>query len=92
MTSDIWNTLNNHQTVNTNILLDHNVYTVEYKGKNIVVIEVPRAERKDKPGYAGADMFTGTYRRAHEGDYHCSKEEIKALLRDQSDTSQDHWF
>lgn len=54
-----------------------------------VVIEVPRADRRDKPIYVGQDMFKGTFRRTHEGDYLCSAEEIKSMLRDQADTSQD---
>ena len=55
----------------------------------LVAIEVPRADRRDKPVYVGPDMFKGSYKRNHEGDYHCSKEEIKAMLRDQADTPQD---
>jgi ATP-dependent DNA helicase RecG len=53
------------------------------------VIEVPRADRHDKPVYIGTDMFSGSYKRNHEGDYHCTKEEVKAMLRDQTDTSCD---
>lgn len=86
---DIWNTLNNPQKINANILLERNVYAQEYEGKNYVIIEVPRANRQDKPIFVGTDMFKGTYRRNHEGDYKCTKDEIKAMLRDQSDTSSD---
>lgn len=89
MLSDIWNTLNNRQKINTNILLEHHVYSIEYNGMNFVVIEVPRADRRDKPVYIGQDMFKGTFRRNHEGDYHCTAEEVKAMLRDQADTTQD---
>lgn len=89
MLSDIWNTLNNRQKVNTNILLDHHVYHTGYKGMTFIVIEVPRADRRDKPVYVGQDMFKGTFRRNHEGDYHCSAEEVKSMLRDQADTTQD---
>ena len=86
---DIWNTLNNRQKISTNILLEHHVYTVKYEDRDYVVIEVPRADRQDKPVYIGQDMFRGTFKRNHEGDYHCTKEEIKAMIRDQSDTSAD---
>ena len=89
MLSDIWNALNNRQKVNTNILLDHHVYHTGYKGMTFIVIEVPRADRRDKPVYVGQDMFKGTFRRNHEGDYHCSAEEVKSMLRDQADTTQD---
>ena len=89
MLSDIWNTLNNRQKVNANILLDHHVYHAEYNGMTFIVMEVPRADRRDKPIFVGQDMFKGTFRRNHEGDYHCSAEEVKSMLRDQADTTQD---
>ncbi len=89
MLSDIWNTLNNRQKINANILLEHHVYHTDYDGMTFIVIEVPRADRRDKPIYIGQDMFKGTFRRNHEGDYHCSAEEVKFMLRDQADTAQD---
>ena len=89
MLLDIWNTLNNRQKISNNILLEHHVYTIEYDGMNFVVIEVPRAERREKPIYVGQDMFKGTFRRNREGDYHWSVEEVKSMLRDQADTTQD---
>ena len=89
MLSDIWNTLNNKQKVNTNILLDHHVYLTDYGKMTFIVMEVPRADRRDKPIFVGPDMFKGTFRRNHEGDYHCSAEEVKSMLRDQTDISQD---
>lgn len=51
MISNIWNTLNNRQKISTNILLEHHVYPVEYNGVTIIVVEVPRADRRDKPVY-----------------------------------------
>lgn len=89
MITNIWNTLNNRQKINANILLEHHIYKVPYNDMWIVVIEVPRADRRDKPIYVGQDMFRGTFRRNFEGDYHCTREEVKAMLRDQADTTQD---
>ena len=89
MISDFWNTMNHPTKISANILLDHHVYKVPYNGMELVAIEVPRADRRDKPVYVGQDLFKGSYKRNHEGDYHCSKEEIKAMLRDQADTPQD---
>ena len=31
----------------------------------------------------------GSYKRNHEGDYHCTGEEVKAMLRDASDYGMD---
>lgn len=46
MLSDIWNTLNNRQKININILLEHHVYSVDHDGMHFIVIEVPRADRR----------------------------------------------
>ena len=86
---DIWNTLNNRQKISSNILLEHHVYSCAYQDRDYVVMEVPRAERTQKPVFIGEDMFKGSFKRNHKGDYHCTKEEVKAMLRDQSDTSAD---
>ncbi len=88
---DIWNTLNNRQKISANILLEHQVYSVEYEGRDYVVLEIPRADRSYKPVFVGQDMFKGSFKRNQEGDYHCTKEEIKAMIRDQSDTSADSY-
>lgn len=63
---------------------------VERAGEEkIVVIEVPRAMRWDRPVYIGGDPYTGTYRRGGEGDFRCRKEEVDAMLRDASLRTQD---
>lgn len=89
MVKDIWNTLNNRQKISANILLEHHVYATEYEGLDYVVIEVPRADRRDKPIYVGTDMFTGSFKRNHEGDYHCTKDDVRSMIRDSLDTSAD---
>lgn len=89
MLADIWNTLNNRQKISANILLEHHVYVAECDGLEYIIIEVPRADRRDKPIFVGTDMFRGSFKRNHEGDYHCTKEDVKAMIRDQSETSAD---
>lgn len=89
MQSDLWNTLNNPNKISSNILLDNHIYISEHNGLQCIVIEVPRADRREKPVYIGADPFKGTFRRNHEGDYHCKKEEVLSMMRDQSAESMD---
>lgn len=89
MITNIWNSLNNPQKISNNILLDHHVYSIKYENMNIVVIEVPRADRRDRPVYIGTDMFKGSFKRNNEGDYHCRREEVLAMVRDQSAESVD---
>lgn len=78
LAADFWNGVNNRAVTNTNILSDQNVQIRESEGNRIVVIEVPRADRHDKPVYIGSDPFAGTYRRNGEGDYRCTREEALA--------------
>lgn len=88
---DFWDTINNKKKVSLNLLTDQDVelYHAEGSGDIIIVIHVPSAKREDKPVYLNNDMFGGTYRRNWEGDYHCSAQEVKAMLRDQPEATMD---
>ena len=84
-----WDGVNNREKVNVNILFDRHVYSVKCRGRDVVVIEVPRADRRERPVYVGKDVFNGAYRRSGEGDYKCSREAVLAMLRDASDVTAD---
>ena len=87
--ADFRSTLNNRQKVSVNILSDKHFKIIEVDGNRIVVIDVPRADRTDRPVYLGKDPFAGSYRRNGEGDYHCTADEVRNMMRDQSSISQD---
>ena len=89
MIADIWNAVNNPQRVSANVLFNHQVYKVKCGSKVVVVVEVPRAERTERPVYVGRDVFRGTFRRNGEGDYHCSQEAVEALIRDKCPETAD---
>ena len=89
LVADVWNAANNPQRVSANVLFNHQVYKVDYQGKALVVVEVPRAERTERPVYVGHDVFRGTFRRNGEGDYHCSKEAVEAMIRDKCPETAD---
>ena len=86
---DFWNTINNPQKISLNILTDKMVSVRTVGDKQIVVIEVPRAEREMRPVYVGTDPIRGTYRRNNEGDFHCTREQVSAFFRDASPVSVD---
>lgn len=87
---DFWNTVNNRQKVSSNILTDSMAVTEKLEGKDVIVINVPRAERTSRPVYVGSDPRTGTYRRNFEGDYHCSLEEVALMIRDSALVTDDN--
>ena len=86
---DFWNTVNNPKKTSVNLITDADVDTYDVNDDVILVIHVPPAKRTDKPVFINDNLFGGTYRRNWEGDYHCSREEIKAMLRDQTDQTMD---
>lgn len=45
------------------------------------------AKREQKPVFINNDMFGGTFKRNHEGDYHCTSLQVKSMLRDQTEST-----
>ena len=86
---DFWDTINNKNKVSVNLLTDDDVDIFEENNGIIMVIRVPRAKREQKPVYINGDMFSGSFRRNWEGDYHCDRSEVLAMLRDQPEETAD---
>lgn len=86
---DFWNMVNNRQKISANIVTEKMVSEELFDGHPILVVRVPRAERSAKPVFVGTDPKSGTYRRNHEGDYHCSLDEMSLMFRDASAVTQD---
>ncbi len=85
---DFWNTINSDK-VNINILKDSQVGITKIKGNNIIWIKIPPADYRCKPIYINGNILKGSFKRNHEGDYHCTEEEVKSMLRDASDAGND---
>lgn len=86
---DFWDTINNTKKVNINLLREDDVEIYNYNDDIIMAIHVPAARREQKPVYINDDMFGGTFRRNFEGDYHCTRIQVKTMLRDQADDTID---
>ena len=86
---EFWDIVNNPKKVSVNILSDKDVCVQELNGKNIIVINIPRADRAYRPIYIDGNPITGTYRRNGEGDYKCTQEEYLSMVRDASVKTQD---
>lgn len=88
---EFWDNMNNPKKVSINLLSEDDVQTYEV-GDNkdvIMVIYVPMAKREQKPVYINNDIFNGTFRRNYEGDYHCTRLQVKTMLRDQTERTMD---
>jgi ATP-dependent DNA helicase RecG len=85
----VWDSLNNRGVVSVNLLSNEQVRVVPAGDHSILMIEVPRANRRQRPVYTGQNPITGTYRRNYEGDYHCNPDEVGRMLADQSEEPAD---
>ncbi len=85
---DFWNTVHSDK-VSSNILVDADVGTCEVNGATIMWIRVPQADYRQRPVYINGNPMKGSFKRNHEGDYHCTEDEVKAMLRDASDSGND---
>ena len=86
---EFWDAHNNPEKLNTPICTnsDVNIQTIDERA--LVIITVPRATRSLRPIYIKNNPMTGTFKRNHEGDYRCTQDEIKQMLRDASNDPQD---
>lgn len=80
---------NNKKKVNVNLLADQHVQVVNIDSKLVIVVEIPTARREQKPIYLNNQLMTETYIRRHEGDCHCSEEQIKRMMAEQVEDSRD---
>ena len=54
---------------------------MDVDGKDLVIMEVPRAERHLRPVYVNGRVEDGTFRRGPEGDYLCTLDEVDSMVR-----------
>ena len=86
---DFWDTINNRKKVSINLLKDEDVQTYSVNENAIIVISVPAAKREDRPVFVNDNLLGGSFRRNGEGDYHCTRSEVKAMLRDATEETSD---
>ncbi|MEY2837808.1 MAG: hypothetical protein RJB60_107 [Pseudomonadota bacterium] len=88
--TELFNNLNNRQKVSANLLTDQLVREWSVQGKTLLVVEIPRARRQQRPVYLTPNPLGGnTYRRLNEGDRPLADEEVKRMLAEQMEDSRD---
>lgn len=76
--------LTNPKVVSVNLLSEADIQILTVDGKEIVAISVPMAQQDQLPVYIGGDLVRGSYRRSGDGDYHCTRAELNAMLSGRS--------
>jgi ATP-dependent DNA helicase RecG len=87
----LWDGVNNPQAVSQNLLGNDDVKVLQVDGVEhpLLLITIPVATRKQRPVYVGENPLTGTYKRNYEGDYHCSRAEVRRMLAEAERDSRD---
>ena len=80
LAGEFWTLVNDPAVVSVNILRPEDVWVAGTEEGSVVVIQVPPAERDQRPVYVGGDPFRGSYRRSGEGDYRCNRAEVWSML------------
>lgn len=87
--ADLFNTLNNRAKVSTNLLSDADVTTAVVDSRNVLVISIPAATRKQKPVFLNGQPLGNTWLRLNDGDRHCDDETVKRMLAEQVEDERD---
>ena len=88
---ELFDALNNRQKVSLNLVTDAQVREVVLDGRTILVVEVPRARRKQRPVFLTTNPFAGhTYRRLNDGDRPLPDDDVKRMLAEQVEDSRDN--
>ena len=86
---DLFNTANSINKVSVNLLNNDNVEVLDLENHKVIRVVVPRAPRKVRPVYVGANPLTGSYYRLNEGDCKLPKDKVTKMLAEQGDFSSD---
>jgi len=87
---ELFDSLNNRQKVSANLLTDAEAREIMLEGRTILVIEIPRATRKQRPVHLTTNPFAGhTYRRLNDGDRPLPDDEVRRMVAEQIEDSRD---
>ena len=86
---EFWNNHNNPEKLSLPICSPSDVTVETIEGESLILIRIPRVDRRQRPVFINKNRLTGTYKRNHEGDYRCTQDEIDRMVRDASDEPQD---
>ena len=84
-----WDNHNNSQKFSTPVCGETDVEILDVEGQSVLIIYVPETNRHQRPVFINGNPYMGTYKRNFEGDYRCSKSEVRQMMRDASDDPQD---
>ncbi|MEN4953688.1 RNA-binding domain-containing protein [Stenotrophomonas sp. TWI819] len=86
---ELFDGLGNRQKVSANLLVDADVSELVLPEGTLLVIQIPRAGRKQRPVFLKGNPLGHTYLRLNEGDRCLPDEDVKRMLAEQVEDSRD---
>ncbi len=86
---DLWNCLGNTEKVSFNLLGREAVERHDIEGKTVLVLRIPRADRRQRPVFINNNPLRGTFVRTHEGDRRASEDTVRRMLSDADERPRD---
>ena len=86
---DLWNLLANSEKISCNLLDRNSVKRLEVEGRNLLVLHIPRAERRQRPVFINNNPLRGTFVRTYEGDRRASETTVRRMLADAGEQPRD---
>ncbi len=83
-----WDNANNPQKVSVNLLTESDLIDFTFDENHFLAFRIPAATRVQRPVYITTNPFDNTYKRNYEGDYKCTREEVRRMLADADLTVQ----
>ena len=82
-----WDCAHNKEKVSATMLTERDIIEEDVEGNSFLIFRIPRASYDIRPVYLTRNPFGNTYKRNHEGDYHCTDEEIRRMFADAQHTN-----
>ena len=77
-----WDCAHNKEKVSATMLTERDVIDAEIDGNFFLLFRIPRASYDIRPVFLTRNPFGNTFKRNHEGDYHCTDSEIRQMFAD----------
>lgn len=90
--SNFWNALNNKDQISYAPCVSKDIWIASIGETKLVCVRVPEVDRRSRPVYVNRNPLTGTYKRRNSGDYPCTEEEVRQMMRDASSEPQDSFI
>lgn len=74
--------LNNRNTISHNLVSADRLVEIDMGDTMLLAVHVPVATRTQRPVHRGLNPFGSRFRRAHEGDYRLTDEQVRHMIAD----------